>query len=127
VDGVTLKLILKGRPATKKNSQRICLAKNGRRFIIQSKLYLEYEKSCLWQLKSQYRGGTIKGKIAVKLLYWLKDRRLPDLLNLEQATCDILEKAKVIENDKNIESFDGSRRMGIDKDDPRCEIEIFEI
>ena len=48
----------------------------------------------------------------------------PDLLNLEQATADILEKARVIENDKNIVSFDGSRIAGIDKANPRAGIII---
>ena len=119
-----INLVLYGRPATKKNSQRIAISKNGRRFIIQSKRYVEYEKSCLWKLKSQYKGETIMRKVSIKLLYYLKDKRLPDLLNLEQATCDILEKARVIDNDRNIVSFDGSRIAGIDKDNPRCEIEI---
>jgi len=134
-----MKLILKGRPATKKNSQRIAVTKSGKRFIIQSKRYLEYEKNALWQLKAQYRGDTIQGKIELKVLYYLADKRLPDLINLLQATCDILEKARVnllqatcdilekarvIENDRNIISFDGSKIMGIDKDNPRCEIEI---
>ena len=48
----------------------------------------------------------------------------PDLLNLEQATADILQKAGVIENDKNIYSFDGSRIAGVDKANPRTEIII---
>jgi len=119
-----LKIILEGRPATKKNSQQIVMAGNKRRYVIQSKRYLEYENKCLWQLKARYHGETIKGKMAVKLLYWLKDKRLPDLLNLEEATCDILEKAKVIENDRNIYSFDGSRIIGMDKNNPRVEIYI---
>jgi len=121
---IKVKLILKGRPATKKNSQRIAVTKNGKRFIIQSKRYLEYEKNALWQLKAQYRGETIQGKIELKVLYYLADKRLPDLINLLQATCDILEKVRVIENDRNIISFDKSKIMGIDKDNPRCEIEI---
>ena len=54
----------------------------------------------------------------------MPDKRRPDLLNLEQATADILEKARVIENDRNIISFDGSRIVGIDKENPRCEIII---
>ena len=54
----------------------------------------------------------------------MPDKRRPDLLNLEQATADILEKARVIENDKNIVSFDGSRIAGIDKANPRVEIII---
>jgi len=54
----------------------------------------------------------------------MPDKRIPDLLNLLQATADILEKARVIDNDKDIVSFDGSRITGIDKLNPRTEITI---
>lgn len=121
-----INLILKGRPITKKNSQRIARTKNNRTFIIQSKQFLEYEKSCLWQLKGQYRGDMITGQVSLKALYWMPTKAFPDLANLLEATCDILEKAKVIENDKNIISFDGSRIVGKDKDNPRVEIELIE-
>ena len=119
-----VKIILQGRPITKKNSQRIALTKTGKRFIIQSKPYLAYEKDCLKQLMAFYRGEIITEKINLQALYYMPDRRRPDLLNLEQATADILEKARVIENDKNIVSFDGSRIAGIDKANPRVEIVI---
>ena len=55
------------------------------------------------------------------------NRSKPDLINLEEATADILEVAGVVENDRNIVSWDGSRIMGIDRDNPRVEIEIQEI
>jgi Holliday junction resolvase RusA-like endonuclease len=54
----------------------------------------------------------------------MPDRRRPDLLGLLQATADILEKAQIIDNDRNVVSFDGSRIMGVDKRNPRVEIEI---
>jgi len=54
----------------------------------------------------------------------MPDRRKPDLLGLLQATADILEKAQIIDNDRNVVSFDGSRIMGVDKQNPRVEIEI---
>ena len=54
------------------------------------------------------------------------NRSKPDLINLEEATADILEVAGVVENDRNIVSWDGSRIMGIDRDNPRVEIEIQE-
>ena len=60
----------------------------------------------------------------MKLLYYMPTKFEPDLLNLAEATCDILELAGVIENDKNIYSFDGSRIMEKDKANPRAEIEI---
>lgn len=133
-----IKLILNGKPITKKNHQQIVLAKNGRRFVIQSKQYLQYEKDCLWQLKEQLTILSLQqripksvlfpiiGSISLQALYYMPTKARPDLLNLEQATADILQKAKVIENDKNIVSFDGSRIIGIDKINPRVEI-IIEI
>ena len=66
----------------------------------------------------------IIGEISLQILYYMPTKARPDLLNLEQATADILEKARVIENDKNIVSFDGSRIAGIDKENPRTEIII---
>lgn len=121
-----IKLILSGRPITKKNSQIPIKTKSGKYFIIQSKQYRDYEKICLWQIKEQYKGETIINKISLKALYFMPDRRLPDLLNLLQATADIVEKGGVIENDKNIVSFDGSRIMEFDKENPRTEIYIEE-
>jgi Holliday junction resolvase RusA-like endonuclease len=50
----------------------------------------------------------------------------PDLIGVLQATCDILEKAGVIFNDRDITTFDGSRIVGVDKQNPRVEIEIIE-
>ena len=44
-----------------------------------------------------------------------------------QATADILEKAGIIDNDRNIISMDGSQIVGIDRERPRVEIEIEEV
>ena len=123
------KLTLKGRPITKKNSQQIVLTKTGRRYVIQSKQYLKYEKECLWEIIAQRHlhpeiSDTITSKINLQALYYMPDKRTPDLLNLLQATADILEKARVIDNDKDIVSFDGSKIMGIDKKNPRVEIKM---
>lgn len=118
-----INIILKGRPITKKNHQRIVVAGN-RRFVVQSKRYLEYESDCLWQIRDQCDVMT-KEKVSLQVLYYLPDKRSrPDLINLLQATCDILEKGRVIENDRNIVSFDGSRIIGIDSVLPRAEIYI---
>ena len=77
----------------------------------------------MWQLKAcQER---FAGPVRMKCLYWMPDRRSsPDLLGLLQATADILEKAQIIDNDRNVTSFDGSQIMGIDRENPRVEIEI---
>ena len=123
-----IKLILTGRPITKKNSQIPIRTKTGKYFIIQSKQYREYEKNCLLQIQAQhFMTLNFTSKVSLKALYYMPDKRLPDLLNLLQATADIVEKAQVIENDKNIVSFDGSRIMEVDKENPRVEIFIEEV
>jgi len=122
-----IRLILTGRPITKKNHQEICINnRTGKRFPRQSEAYQAYEEACLWQLKS-YRGEMITGPVHVKALYWMPDRRSwPDLIGLMQSTGDILQKARIIANDKFIASWDGSRIVGVDRENPRVEITVKE-
>jgi Holliday junction resolvase RusA-like endonuclease len=113
------KIIIPGRPITKKNHQQI--SKHGG--IIQSEAYQIYETASLWELK-KYR-VRYTGKVSLCARYWMPDRRSwPDLIGLLQATSDILQKAGIIKNDKLVVSYDGSRIVGIDKQNPRVEIEI---
>jgi Holliday junction resolvase RusA-like endonuclease len=123
-----ISIILPGRPITKKNHERICVnSKTGKHFIRQSEQYEQYETDCLWRIKAQYRGPVLTEPISLKCLYWLPNRKgWPDLAGLIQATQDILQKAGVIENDKQVVSLDGSRIMGVDKDYPRTEVYICE-
>jgi len=120
-----IRLTIPGRPITKKNSQRIIInRRTGRPMVIPSKQYKEYEAASLWHLK-QYRIRTITKPVNVCARYWMPDRRSkPDLLGLQQATADILETAGIVEDDVLIVSWDGSRVMGVDKLNPRVEIEI---
>src|SRR6056297_969136 len=122
------KIILPGRPITKKNHQRIIRKGSGRSSLISSRHYLTYEEACLWELK-KYEGQRFKdNKLQAKCLYWMPNyRSWPDLIGLLQATWDILEKADIIDNDQNIVSPDGSRIVGIDRENPRTEIFIREL
>lgn len=58
----------------------------------------------------------------VSFIFYCIDGRKRDLVNLCQCPCDLLQKAGIILNDYLIISLDGSRIMGIDKDNPRTEI-----
>ena len=117
-------ITLKGRPATKKNSGRIVF-KNGKRIIIPSEAYENYEDACLWQLAGKKLH--ISGVIVVECKYYLPNkRRWPDLIGLLQATSDILTKAKIIDDDKWICSYGDSCIAGIDKENPRAEIRIMD-
>jgi Holliday junction resolvase RusA-like endonuclease len=120
-------IVLPGQPATKKNHSIICSLPNGRSILVPSKPYREFEKSCLNYLKA-YTGPRFTGPIEMITLYYLKKGRAqPDLTNLMAATHDILEKAGVIDNDRNIVSVDGSRIMGISLKEPRTEVIIKQL
>lgn len=97
---------------------------------MQSEAYLRYEEDALWQLKPFYNREKWPPGAAINLQarYWMKDRSSwPDLIGLLQATSDILQKSGVIFNDRDIRGYDGSRIVGIDKDNPRVEITIEEL
>ena len=116
-----MEIVILGQPRTKKNSSRIALI-NNKRVLLPSKAFEEYEKVALMQMG---RVQAVHGPIAVRCCYYLRNRaHWPDLVGLLQATSDILQAAGVIDNDKYIVNYDGSKIAGIDKDRPRAEITI---
>ena len=116
-----MKIVILGQPRTKKNSSQIAF-KGNKRVILPSKAFKAYEKVALMQLA---RVQAVHGPIAVRCCYYLQNRaHWPDLVGLLQATSDILQAAGVIDNDKYIVNYDGSKIAGIDKDRPRAEITI---
>lgn len=124
-----MKLVIKGCPITKKNSQRILFnKKTNRTFIAPSKAYEDYEESALWQLKNQYRGEPISSPVNVKCVYYMENRRRTDITNLMNSSHDILVEAGILADDnyKIVASVDGSR-VYYDKENPRVEIEIEEV
>lgn len=123
-----MKITLYGNPATKKNSMQIFRHRTtGKPFVSQSERYKQYERDCLRQITGKYKKN-LKGTYNMKCVYYRKTRHTVDLCNLLAATCDILVKANVIDDDnfKVIASHDGSR-VCFDKDNPRVEIEIEEV
>lgn len=125
----TMKLVLYGDPRTKKNSQQIITGNNGKRRVIPSKQYGDYEKSCLdqmqaWRLKNRV-SAPVLDRVNVKAVYYMKTRRRVDLVNLLEATDDILVRGGILLDDNAdiIVSHDGSR-VRHDKGDPRVEITI---
>ena len=111
-------------PVSKKNSQRIIYAK-GRPMIIPSAKFKEYEKECAWFMPKL--DNPIDRPVNVKCLFYMPTRRRVDLVNLEEAICDILVKYGVLEDDNYnvVASMDGSRVL-YDKENPRTEVTISE-
>ena len=123
-----LTMTLYGDPRTKKNSQRPITAqsKKGKKYtmILPSAAYEDYEADCLRQITGIYRRH-IDTPVIVKALYFMKTRRPIDLTNLNEATDDILVKAKVlIDDNRNIIAGHDGSRVYWDKTNPRVEITI---
>lgn len=127
-----LKLVIQGRPITSKNSQQIVMnKKTGQRYVIQKKSYRTYSKDALFQIASQMNNNKIPyfndTLVHLTALYYMPNRKgWPDLMGLLQATCDILETAGAIDNDRNIVSLNGSKIVGLDKENARVEITLKE-
>ena len=123
-----LKLKIEGTPVTKKNSQRIILI-GGHPKIMPSKQYKEYEEMALRQLMAQPTPvAPISVPVTVSCTYWMPTHRRVDLVNLLEATDDILTRARIIQDDHAgiVASHDGSR-VAYDKTNPRVEITIKEV
>lgn len=123
---MNLKFTIHGNPITKKNHQRVFRRPNGSIGVAQSKQYVDYEKRCERYIPYKYYDITFP--VNLKCVYYMETRRRVDLCNLLAATCDILHKYGVIndDNSKIVVSHDGSR-VFYDKENPRVEIEITEI
>lgn len=111
-------------PRTKKNSQQIIMVK-GRPMIIPSKAYKQYEKDCGVFLTHV---EPFLSPCNVKCLYYMPTRRRVDLVNLIEATCDILVHYGILidDNSNYVVGHDGSRVL-YDKENPRTEIYLTEV
>lgn len=121
-----IKLTLYGRPVTKKNHQRIITnPKTGKPMVIQSKRYVQYEADALKQLHKP--AEPISTAVNAQYRYFMPNTRKCDLVNLIQATNDILVKGGVIADDNYtiVASHDGSG-VWVDKENPRVEITLTE-
>lgn len=109
---------------SKKNSQQIIInPRTHKPMIIQSKLYLEFERECgLYLIKYKKH---IDYPINLKCTFYVKDKRKRDIVNLLNAIQDILVKYDVIADDNYnvVASVDGSRII-YEKDREETIIEI---
>lgn len=117
-----MKIIIPLNPVTKKNHGNIVMIK-GRPIMLPSKPYQEYEKKCKQYMPTLEK--PIDFPINLECHYYMETRRKCDLTNLLQATCDILVKYKVLEDDNYsiVASVDGTKAE-YDKENSRTEIYI---
>ena len=93
--------------------------------VLPSKRYVDYEKACKEYLPDI---EPIDYPVNVCCIYYMPTRRRCDLVNLQEATLDVLVKYKVLADDNSniVVSMDGSQ-VFYDKDRPRTEITITPI
>ena len=120
----SLRIIIPVAPITKKNHQQIIRVKN-RPMVIPSKQYKQFEKDCGWYLNNV---DPFLSPCNVKCLYYMPTHRRVDLVNLQEATLDILVRYGILIDDNStvVVSMDGSRVL-YDKENPRTEIIITEV
>ena len=121
-----MKLIISGDPRTMKNSQRLIHTGHGV-IPLYSKAYEQYRADFVRQVTGDKRKA-INYPVNVKCEYYMQTHRRVDLVNLLEATNDLLVDALVLADDNSniIVSHDGSRVL-YDKKNPRVEIEITEV
>lgn len=119
-----LHFVIKVEPRTKKNSQRI-VNSGGRGWILPSKQFMEYEKSCAWFVP---RGKMITEPVNIRCSFFMRTHRKCDLTNLLEAIDDVLVHYGVIADDNYsiVAGHDGSR-VYVDKQNPRTEVWIEKI
>lgn len=136
---MTATFTILGSPRTKKTSQRIVRNRaTGKMLIISAKAKADWETTATEQLRAQRGPTTIvnvrrKGKmialpvqfsgpVRVTALFY-RDRDIGDATGFYQALADALEKSGVLANDRQIEDWDGSRRL-VDRANPRVEVTV---
>lgn len=119
-----MRIVIAIPPRTKKNSQRIIWSR-GRYMVMPSKAYKDFERDSMPFLTHV---EPFLSPCNVKCEYFMPTRRRVDLVNLQEATLDILVKAGILMDDNSnvVVSMDGSR-VYYDKENPRTEIEITEV
>lgn len=121
-----LRLLVKGRIPSKKNSRNI-FARGGKLFNIPSKEYAAWHKTAMLQLPP-FRPTGEENFSLVHLSFWAPDKRSADLSNKTESIMDLLVDAGILKDDNwwvvnsLILEF-----MGVDKENPRCEITLYDI
>ena len=121
-----MKFIINHIPVSSKNEYGMA---NGRMFLRAD--IKKYYTNAVMQLREQMKLYNdcvfpILSDIGCMFTFYVPDFRR-DFINLLSAPADALQKAGIVKNDRQIKCVDRSRPAGIDKDNPRTEIEIYKI
>lgn len=121
-----MRLVINGETASKANSRMAVQGKTkaGKTFtrFIKSQKAQDWTEGALWQIKSQWKGRPISKECGLDIDVYYKTKR-PDLdISL---IMDALEKAGVYENDRLVHEIIAHKMY--DKENPRVELEVYEL
>jgi hypothetical protein len=118
----SIQLVIPGPPRTKKNHNQL-VTTHGRMRVLPSKAWRDWRDVAVLFLRQQWvRKPPISWPANCAALFY-RERAIGDAVGYYQGLADILEEAGVVENDKWIESWDGSRLMK-DAVKPRVEVTL---
>lgn len=124
-----LSLTLPGPPRTKKNSARI-MNRGTRRILRPSEAWLAWRDDVRrWWLQTfpASRRPTVPPAVEVNCAARIyRDARRGDAVGYYQGIADVLEELGVVENDRLIVAWDGSRLL-LDPTNPRVELTLTRI
>lgn len=118
---MTLSFTIPGPPRTKKNHGRIVRA-GGRPRMLPSKQYESWNQFAQIHLMRLQPRETIQQLVNCRALIY-RDANRGDAVGYYQALADALEEAGIVENDRLIVSWDGSRLLK-DAANPRIEVTL---
>jgi Holliday junction resolvase RusA-like endonuclease len=124
-----MKFTIPGQVPSKKNSRNI-FVRGGKIVNIPNKRYQEWHKDTLRTLSLRLKTalGSIKTPYHVTYTIYTKDKRLRDLSNMVSSLDDLLVDFGLIEDDNcTIIAKETAIFGGIDKNNPRVEVEIVSL
>lgn len=119
-DGATI--VLQGAPRTKKNRGKIWKAGN-RTIIMPAAPWMQWRDALkAAALEQRWPKPQMAGSLNCRALFY-RDARRGDAVGYYQGLADVLEELGIVENDRFIEQWDGSRLL-LDRDNPRVELTL---
>ena len=118
---MNLSFTIHGTPVTKKNSGQIVMVGKFPK-IFPSKAFRAWNKEAQLQLAMARPKFALACPVNVEALFY-REKSIGDAVGFYQALADALEEAHVVENDRWIVSWDGSRMLK-DARNPRIEVTI---
>jgi Holliday junction resolvase RusA-like endonuclease len=125
-----IRFVIPGAPRTKKNSSMLSFRGRAPR-MLPSKAFREWNKQaqiCLMLIHGELGGSPLLPlmvPVNCRALFFLDRDWRGDAVGYYQALADALEEGGIVENDRLITQWDGSRVM-VDAANPRIEVELYE-